>query len=355
MTLTSKHNSQLPFLPCPYRQTEVITALKGIEASAANALAEARFGFVQDASIVTEHASLFLLMAYVASIDGLGKYDEGIKKRLRDTDIFQGQSNLYRRCSANVYLTKDRRYFHLHGSLEATPTLNMIGLPGYNKDLTDYEEVIRVIEEHCQQFDAQWLEDTANEKYRQAGVICRTVEEFHATEHGKILAKEPLFSVNKIAEADPAPFPPQPEKNRILGGFKVLDLTRIIAGPTIGRSLAEYGAEVIRITSPNLPDVPLFQVDGNLGKTCAELNLKNAADRKCFEDLLMDADVVIDGYRPGAITKLGYGPKQIATLFKERGRKTGVVYVAEDCYGFTGPWKERAGWQQIADCVSALG
>ena len=153
----------------------------------------------------------------------------------------------------------------------------------------------------------------------------------------------------------PAPFPcsaSRAPKPQILSGIRVLELCRIIAGPAIGRGLAEYGADVIKITSPNLSDVPFFQVDGNLGKHAAELNLRDSRNRKTFESLLQSADVILDGYRPGSLERLGYGPMQIVELTKHRQR--GIVYVAEDCFGHVGEWASRPGWQQIADCVTGV-
>lgn len=127
-------------------------------------------------------------------------------------------------------------------------------------------------------------------------------------------------------------------------------MCRIIAGPTVTRILAEYGADVLKITSPNLSDVPFFQVDGNMGKLAADLDLKTENGRKEFEKLLDDVDVIVDGYRPGALDKLGYGAEAMAALAKKRGK--GIVYVNENCFGYEGEWAGRAGWQQIADCVS---
>lgn len=129
-------------------------------------------------------------------------------------------------------------------------------------------------------------------------------------------------------------------------------MCRIIAGPTVTRILAEYGADVLKITSPSLSDVPFFQVDGNMGKHAADLDLKSEAGRKEFEKLLDDVDVIVDGYRPGALDKLGYGAEAMAALAHKRGK--GIVYVNENCFGYEGEWAGRAGWQQIADCVSIL-
>jgi hypothetical protein len=138
-------------------------------------------------------------------------------------------------------------------------------------------------------------------------------------------------------------------KARVLSGIKVLELCRIIAGPTVTRILAEWGADVLKVTSPNLSDVPFFQIDVNMGKHCTELDLKTPEGRAQFEILLKEADVVVDGYRPGAIEKLGYGPTALAKLALKRGK--GYVYVNENCFGYEGEWAYRPGWQQIADCV----
>jgi crotonobetainyl-CoA:carnitine CoA-transferase CaiB-like acyl-CoA transferase len=116
---------------------------------------------------------------------------------------------------------------------------------------------------------------------------------------------------------------------------------------------------VLKVTSPDLPDVPFFQIDVNLGKHTTALDLRNPVDRLTFEGLLDTADVLIDGYRPGALKRLGYGPERLVQLARKRGR--GIVYVTEDCFGGSGlppdtgaEWASRPGWQQIADCVTGV-
>lgn len=89
-----------------------------------------------------------------------------------------------------------------------------------------------------------------------------------------------------------------------------------------------------------------------MGKHAAELDLKTSEGRRIFERLLEEADIVVDGYRPGAIEKLGYGPQALKDLAKRRGK--GIVYVNENCFGYEGEWVGRGGWQQIADCVCMM-
>ncbi|KAJ0277310.1 hypothetical protein COL922a_014510 [Colletotrichum nupharicola] len=117
----------------------------------------------------------------MAKVDGLAKNDPEVKKKLKDTDLLAAQSNGYRRMSANLYKTKNEgEFFHIHGSLEATTTLSMIGLEGHRPDLTDYEDVIKVIESKVQKYSAAELEEM-NKERRQAGVTAFKHEDFIKT------------------------------------------------------------------------------------------------------------------------------------------------------------------------------
>ncbi|KAI4665911.1 uncharacterized protein J4E78_003376 [Alternaria triticimaculans] len=353
----STANTGSPYFPSPLKQTEAISALKAVEAGVVSAIAD-----LQDAqtprgiAVELERATAFLFSTYLATVGGFDKSDARAKKLLKDTDLLQAQSILYRRLSANLYQTKNPgEYFHLHGSLEATKALNMIGLEGSRPDLTDYHECIKVIEDHVSRYTVDQLEEM-NKEIGQAGVTCLKWEDFQKTPHGRILLQQPPWKVETLESETPAaPFPfksSNTPKPQILAGIRVLELCRIIAGPAMGRGLAEYGAEVIKVTSPNLSDVPFFQVDANIGKHTTDLNLKDPRDRQTFEELLQSADAILDGYRPGSLNRLGYGPEQLLRLARKRGK--GFVYVAENCFGHTGPWSSRPGWQQIADCVTGV-
>ncbi|OGE52530.1 hypothetical protein PENARI_c010G05072 [Penicillium arizonense] len=355
VSFSTSHNEI--YFPIPFKETETLAALKGIEGSVAAAIADLRFGAgasPRGVQVSLEGATAFGCQAYMAKVAGLSKLDPNVKSKLKNTDLLSAQSNGYRRMSANLYKTKNPgEFFHIHGSLEATTTLNMIGLEGERPDLTDYEEIIKVIEEKVQKYTASELE-VMNKEKRQAGVTAYKHEDFIKTPHGKLNVQEPAWKVSRLpGNLSPTPFPKAPSDNKkILKGVKVLEMCRIIAGPTVTRILAEYGADVLKITSPSLSDVPFFQVDGNMGKHAADLDLKTEAGRKEFEKLLDDVDVIVDGYRPGALDKLGYGAEAMAALAEKRGK--GIVYVNENCFGYEGEWADRAGWQQIADCVTGI-
>lgn len=352
ITFTSQ--SEDVYFPIPFKETETSAALKAIEAGLITEISRIRCGTATSPKINVqlEKVACFMFATYIANIDGYRKLDPKAKTKLKDTDLLKAQSVPYRRMSANLYKTKDPgRFYHIHGSLEATKTLNMIGLEGHRPDLTEMADIVSTIESHVQRFTVNELE-TLNAQNHQAGIECMKHADFLKTPHGQIAQTLPPWEIDTLEiTTPPAPFPAD-ASHRPLSGIRVLELCRIIAGPTMGKILAEYGADVLKVTSPHLPDVPFFQVDGNMSKHTTDLDLKSPAGRSTFETLLADADVVLDGYRPGAIAKLGYGPQALAERGQRRGK--GYVYVSENCFGYHGPWADRPGWQQIADCVSGV-
>lgn len=359
VTYTTATDGTQIYFPCPFKETEATVALKSVEASVVAAIADLRYGEQKrKIEINLEQTATFLFSTYIATIAGMNKQHPDVKSKLKDTDLLKAQAILYRRLSANLYETKNPgEYFHIHGSLEAGKTLNMIGLEAYRPDLTEYRECINVIEKHVKQYTAAELE-VMNAKINQAGVTALKWEDFKKTSHGQTLLNLPPWQLDRLQDdSPPTPFPEVApatpnSKPQVLSGIRVLELCRIIAGPAMGRTLAEYGAQVIKVTSPNLSDVPFFQVDGNTGKHTADIDLKTPAGRATFEELLKSADVILDGYRPGALERLGYGPENIVKLISGRGK--GIVYVSEDCFGYQGEWAGRPGWQQIADCVTGV-
>jgi hypothetical protein len=233
-------------------------------------------------------------------------------------------------------------------------SLTALGLSLYGESDDTYESVVERIQAKVSQHTAAELDELMNGKYKQAGTIAWSSEEYFASEHGQANGKTGLYEISKTG-SQPASwwpandsFPSSP--CRPLAGLKVVDLTRVIAGPTITRSLAEMGASVMRVTSPLITDMSATHHDLNWGKWNASLHLKDEADREKLRALIRDADVVVDGYRPGVMERLGFGRQAIFDLVKDRER--GIVHVRENCYGWHGPWSHRSGWQQISDAVS---
>lgn len=133
-----------------------------------------------------------------------------------------------------------------------------------------------------------------------------------------------------------------------LDGVKVLDLCIILAGPTCGRTLAEFGADVIKIDDPHREGGIAFHMDVNRGKRSILLDLKTEEGKEIFWKLLDQADVVVQNYRDGVVQRLGLDYESV------KARKPGIVYASLNAYGHVGPWRERPGWEQLAQATTGM-
>jgi hypothetical protein len=252
------------------------------------------------------------------------------------------------------------KHSHTTGSMNPDPSLESIGLPT-ELNSTSLEESWGPFMEKLSQIDSKDMQTLASERYKQAGTICWTTEEFKQSEHGKANAHVGLFEIrdhDRISSAQgPSWWPdsPQSSAKRPLAGLKVVDITRVIAAPAITRGLAELGASIMRVTAPHLVDYSSLHCDLNWGKWNCHLDFRKEEDRQKLRGLIKDADVVVTAYRPHVLDKSGFGEEDILEMCKERQR--GVIYVRENCYGWYGPWAYRSGWQQISDacCGVSMG
>jgi crotonobetainyl-CoA:carnitine CoA-transferase CaiB-like acyl-CoA transferase len=193
-------------------------------------------------------------------------------------------------------------------------------------------------------WDSHDLEEAVAEA-RACGSVVRSNKEWLEHPHGKVLTPRALVDIQKIGDSDPIPFQ---KGGRPLSGIKVLDLTRILAGPICARTLAENGADVLMVTAKHLPQVPEHVLDTSHGKRSTFLNLTNKDDLATIKKLARSADVFSQGYRPGIMDKLGLTPEELA---KER---PGIIYVSISAYGHGGPLSGRGGWEQIAQCTTGI-
>jgi hypothetical protein len=176
--------------------------------------------------------------------------------------------------------------------------------------------------------------------------LARTPEEWDNSQQGRILAAQPVVEVVKIADSKPEPF--QKAADAPLSDIRVLDLTRVLAGPTCARTLAQFGADAMVISSPNLPSVPYFVTDTGHGKLAAFVDVATDNGRRTLQELVRDCDVFSQGYRQGALERRGFGPLALAQL------RPGIICTAINCYGHEGPWRERPGWEQLGQTVTGM-
>jgi crotonobetainyl-CoA:carnitine CoA-transferase CaiB-like acyl-CoA transferase len=182
----------------------------------------------------------------------------------------------------------------------------------------------------------------------EAGLVVtatRSFAEWDAHPQGQALAAMPAFSIEKIGDAPPQPLP---SGDRPLAGVRVLDLTRVIAGPVCGRTLAAHGADVMLVTAAHLPQMGPLVIDSGRGKLSTFIDLRETAGRDTLGGLLHNADVFVQGYRPGAVAKSGFSPEQAAQ------RRPGIVYVSLCAYGHEGPWSNRRGFDSLVQNANGM-
>lgn len=205
-----------------------------------------------------------------------------------------------------------------------------------------YEE--DAITEAVARWDGEALEEAVVANGACAGLV-RSREEWMTHEQAQALASLPLIEVTRISHSQTEPFGEGP---RPLSGVRVLDVTRVLAGPTCGRTLAEHGAHVLRVGTDRFPDNEMMMMDTGHGKRSCALDLTTATDRERLRSLVGAADVLVQGYRPGALDRLGFSVGDVIAL------RPGIIYVTLSAFGHQGPWQARRGFDSVVQSVSGM-
>ncbi|HET8610713.1 MAG TPA: CoA transferase [Burkholderiales bacterium] len=173
----------------------------------------------------------------------------------------------------------------------------------------------------------------------------RSFAEWDRHPQGVAVAALPLLSFEKIGDA---PAEALAHADRPLRGIRVLDLTRVIAGPVCGRTLAAHGADVLLVTAAHLHAIGPLVIDTGQGKLSCHIDLRTASGRETMKALVRDADVLVQGYRPGALQALGFGPEETARI------RPGIVYISLSAYGHSGPWAARHGFDSLVQMAAGI-
>lgn len=252
-----------PMIPGPMKSPVVSAALHAMCGLVGNELLELRDGTpAKDSSVTvnTDHAGIWLGYTFTAYVNGSDISTLARNRTLstifqRDFEQGFGVGPLAGRATA-LYPTKDPKvWYQLHGSLDASKTLTSMGID-MNVPLGSFAEGYDYIRQHVQRWSADELE-MHNVRHGLCGSICYSPEGWRKTEMGKRLAEHPLVNYTHESYARPTPPIPLPSSpdRRPLAGIKVLEMVRIIAGPTVGVTLASFGADVIRVNCSRLPDL----------------------------------------------------------------------------------------------------
>jgi len=306
-----------PVFPTPYLVGTAGAAVLGAVGVAASRLWRVRTGKTQKAAVDLRAAAAAMRSARYLLIDG--------KAPKEIWDPLSG-----------YYPVKDGRWVSIHCNFSnhRAAAMNVLGNPA---DRAAAEAA-----------SARWnglaLEDAIHAARGCAG-LARTAEEWARHPHSAAVARQPLLEIRKIADSNPEPLP---AGMRPLSGVRVLDLTRVLAGPTCARTLAEHGADVLKISGAHLPDSGASEFDTGIGKLSARLDLRTPADAETLRKLLRTGDVFSQSYRPGTLAARGFSPEQAAEL------RPGIVYVTLSAWGTEGPWKDRRGFDSIVQTVSGM-
>lgn len=193
-------------------------------------------------------------------------------------------------------------------------------------------------------WDAFELEEAANDAGLPA-CVARSPEEWLAHPHGAFLATQPVIGLTRIGDAPPRELG---ESDRPFGGVRVLSFTHAVAGPTVGRVLAEQGADVLCATRPNDFEHDWVYFEANIGSRSAWLDLTKDTGKANVGRLLRDAHIVVNNHRGLKLEKLGIDPHELA------GTHPGLVHVSVTCYGSAGPWAHRGGFDMNGSAASGL-
>jgi len=242
-----------------------------------------------------------------------------------------------RRVLVGIVAARDGRYVQLHSSFNDGPTIaDELGL---GPEPSREEVEAAVAGRDAFELEASFI------RRRVCGGVVMSKEEWAGHPQGRALEGWPAVRVTRIGDAPPEPLP---EGDRPTSGVRVVDLTRVLAGPTCAKTLAEHGADVLHVTAPHLDRRGPFDIETGIGKRQTSIDLNDPAGAETMHALLAEADVFSQGYRLGTLARRGLGPEAVAEL------RPGIVYVSENCYGHVGPWRERPGWEQLGQAATGM-
>ncbi len=306
-----------PILPTPFRIGVAGAATLAATGLAAADLWEQRTGRSQTIAVDVRQATASLRSGHYLKVG--------------DGAISAGRNSIM-----GFYPTKDGRWSYVHANF---PNHRAIAL-----QVLGCEESREAVTKAVASWNAADLEE-ALVAAKGVGGMVRTHTDWAAHPQAKAIAALPLMEVVRIGDSPPEPLP---AGDRPLSGFRVVDVTRVLAGPTCARTLAEHGADVMKISAPHLPNLGYQELDTGHGKLSTYLDLREQQNVDTLRDLVRQADVFSQGYRPGTLGARGLSPEELAAI------RPGLVYVSLCAFGHTGPWASRRGFDTVVQSVSGI-
>ena len=306
-----------PILPTPFRIGEAGAAALAAVGLAISEVWRLRTGRRQDVSVDARQATASLRSGHYMKLEGAPVSTE-------------------RNVVMGVYPATHGRFSYLHCNFSnhREAALRVLGVQ-------EDREAVRAA---VAKWDALELEE-AIIAAKGAGGMVRTMDEWARHPQAVAIASLPVMEIVKIGDSRPEQLP---DGDRPLSGVRVLDLTRVLAGPTCARTLAEHGADVLKITAAHLPNLGYQEYDTGHGKLSAHLDLREPKDVETLRGLVREGDVFSQSYRPGTLAERGFSPAALARL------RPGLVVVSLSAFGHVGPWASRRGFDTVVQTVSGI-
>jgi crotonobetainyl-CoA:carnitine CoA-transferase CaiB-like acyl-CoA transferase len=310
-----------PIFPLPFRVGDAGAAVIGASAAMAAEIWRMRTGRGQRVSVATDAAAAAMRSNQYPRLDR--PVDEPTPSSIRGLN-------------QDIYRTRDDRWVYLHR-----------GFPHHRARIAgvlDGADGAERLAAAVARWEAAALEEAVVAAGACGGMV-RSRDEWLAHEQGAAVERMPLFDVIRVADGPPEPLP---AAERPLAGIRVIDVTRVLAGPMCARTLAEHGADVLRIGTSRLPNNDLQNIDTGHGKRSTVLDLTTEDGAARMRRLIAGADVFSEGYRPGSLARLGFGLDDAIRL------RPGLIYVELSAFGHEGPWRERRGFDTLVQVVSGM-
>ena len=323
-----------PVLPSPLRLGEAGAATIAASAVLAARLWASRTGRTQGVAIEIDAAAAAMRSSRYLRVEGAEGRRPGVVGAPRSE---VSPASAVGRPRLGVYRTRDERWIYFQ-RLFPHHRERLLSVLRCNEDEGEIERAVA-------EWDGLALEEAVIASGASCGLV-RSYAEWSEHSHAQALAELPLLEVVKIGKSAVEPLAWDP--SRPLEGVRVLDLTRVLAGPTCARTLAEHGADVLRIGTLRWPDNELMMRDTGFGKRSAALDLEDPAQADVLRGLLNGADVFSQGYRPGALARRGLSPEEVAAA------RPGIVYVSISAFGHRGPWHARRGFDSVVQSVTGI-
>lgn len=300
-------------LPTPWPVTANAIAALAAVGLAASRIHEIRTGEKRVVRVSTLHAGLSMASSSYLLIDG---------KAAKFRDPFTG-----------FYEAANDRWVFLHGNFPhlRDGVLEMLGV----QNVDDVPHAVK-------KRDPFELEAEGIAKGLCVAAV-RTREEWLAEPQAEAVLSQKLLSVNRIGDA---PLRAISSGTEPLSGLRMLDLSRVIAGPMSARTVAEFGGEVLLISGPNLPSIESLVIDTGFGKRAVFIDLRK--DSETLERLLSEADIFLDAYRPGALAAKGFDAQSLSR------KHPGIIHIDLDAFSKMGPWSGRRGYDSLVQATTGM-